>query len=65
MLKAFVLCGNYYQYLDYLRENKLDKNEYDYLNDITQTYGIHGIPVIRIGTYWERLVNFQVNDWIY
>ena len=51
--KAFIFAGNRHQYQCFIRENHLNEREYPQLTE-DNWYGIHGIEIIRIGTYFEN-----------
>lgn len=53
ILKAFIFAGNVRQYEDFIRENRLNRKEYPYLNEVNWR-GIRNADLIRIGTYYEN-----------
>jgi hypothetical protein len=55
-----VIAGNYRQYQDYLRENKLSPREARYVSSPEHLRGLRGVEVVKYGEWW---LNTCANDW--
>jgi hypothetical protein len=52
--KVIVISGNHYQYISYLRENNLGKNDAIFVNSIDQIRGLRNITVVKYGEWWKN-----------
>jgi len=51
MIKGIIIAGDYNQYINYLKENKLQVREYKYAWLPEHLLGIHA-PIFYVGEYW-------------
>ena len=52
--RAYVLAGNFNEYLYWLKESNANRIEFPYISSIQTIFGIENITVIRTGTWWRR-----------
>ena len=54
MKRVIVIAGNHYQYISYLRENNLGKNDAIFVNSSEQLRGLRNVTVIKYGEWWNN-----------
>jgi hypothetical protein len=54
MISGLVIAGNARQYLDWLKENGLSKQDYKYIHSHEDYCGYHNIPIFLVGEYFNN-----------
>ncbi len=58
--RFFVLAGSHSQYKRFIKENKLDKEQFIYLSASIKLIGVRNMPIIRYGDYYD--VEYERRD---
>ena len=53
MIKGLVIAGNKEEFNTWIKKNKFKKKDYMYATEYYWA-GLHMVPVIKIGTWYER-----------
>lgn len=53
-MKKVVIAGNYWQYTEWLKLNKVDSRVYKYIKDSEQVRGLEFDEIIYVGTYYRN-----------
>lgn len=59
-IKAFVIAGDYREYLYHIKKLELSKSEYPYLSE-DNWRGIHGVGLIKVGNYFRHPCADNIN----
>jgi len=55
LIMKFVIAGNYRQFTNYCRENRLQPNkDVRYVGRPEDTRGVRNVEIIKYGTWWEN-----------
>lgn len=51
---AVIIAGTYEQFMVYISHSTTYQKNFKYISKPEDIAGLHGIPIIRIGTYWDN-----------
>lgn len=60
-MKFLALAGNHNQFEDFVRSNDRERLHYKYVSRIEDTYGMRGVGLVFIGTYYEAWSQDEIN----
>lgn len=60
MKSIYVLAGNYEQFKAHERELRSQYMNIHYLDSFEQTHGLLDFEIIRIGTWWENPISYEI-----
>lgn len=65
IIKGVIVAGNSLQYIQYLHQYKLNKDEFPLVMSIEKLRGYKDIPALSVGTYYQLKDYSDMRDYVF